>query len=1135
MKKSLLTILTTFCIYIVTAQYPITNIPQLVPPHSIYLSDYIVPGSDKYTLNIWLNDNNETDYNVRLFLEIEGEGISLKTRPDFSPPPLMLSAGGNTLYGGDIQEYFNLNNMVVSGIDEQTLLQNGALPPGMYSFCVQAFDYRRQDVSLSQHSCTTVALSKNNPPVLTYPVCGSVVPATMPTNLMFQWQSMADNSIQAEYTFTLVEVPPNMSPDDALNGSGRTMIAPGDVTTVTNNFIYDVNQLPLEVGKIYAYRVQVFDSEGFTTFENNGQSQSCFFYYGTPEGGGLALKRPNDGKRLKTKEETSTIRFAWGRPNNVIPNQEFNFEMRLVAMELNQTPEQAIASNPVLWDTLLDPGIFMAGAEVRKKLMLPYGNVFAWQVRALTDGQEFAISPVWTFNKGELMEEFKAGDVVVTVDKTTGLDLDHFSGEGTVQLKPGEDPIRVKFDDIKIVPGARNIMTEGFVYSRLDDFEVPLSFANNGTANFRGDSLLLTTKDVLLSGQIVWDYPHPTNQTGSIATIKSKSKRLRYNGGKIIGRSFFETKTFELLDPLGYTVTYYDDSFFRIINNSLTVEMHLDVTLPEKVKTPDGKRIVIPFASQTDVHFYTNDNLSTVNPINLLNGTSITMVPRSAICDLSTSKSPGNQASNVNWKGTYFGNYQLNFPQAFDQSNQLRLESNLNMDVSLSSNSAYKSWVDSQGLQYKIDHNYTSNAPKSIFNTFQDDWTALSIDIENNSVKAGHIKGEVDIPLLDATDAFSFTVPIDEDGLKPGFIDEDLSQREVVFNEAKPDLAVSMGITKAVFADNERLNLEVNLDWESVDVHLIGVTDLNLWGNGAFGFKTPNGKKGIQENVTGTYAGTYDITIDSLCAGFGAGNYALGFIGSIVLGNAESGITGNSTSNPPKFNMVSAEERPGVTTSLTTSSNTSWFSDYVDRNLVDPINNQELALSMSIEIKTAVAEVKGTIISLLNDPDWGNAFYGNLEAQVKKPKPFSLDATLLIGKQETTSYWFVELGLSAVESSEGGAPKTKPAGKTTSMANTGGLKGGGGKKPKGGGIKLGKIEIVELMGRVYHHMSHDMTTSMAGSCSLGEEEEEASGLIPDIPTPSDYFLWWNVESRHSGCSNWWRGRTRLRCIGNLFR
>ncbi len=1091
MKRIVFTICCSLLTLLSLAQYPVTSIPQLVPPHSIYLTDYIVPGSDKFTLNIWLNDLNEVDYDVRLSLRIEGEGISLITRPDYTPPPLTLGAGGNTLYGGDIQEYFNLNNMVVSGIDEQTLMQTGALPPGMYSFCVQAFDYRRSDVVLSQRGCTTVALSKNNPPIPVFPECAGTIPANPQSNLMFQWQSMADNTIQSEYTFTLVEVPNGINPDDALNGTGTTMIAPGEVVTLNTQFVYDINQLPLEAGRTYAYRVQVTDTEGFTTFENDGLSQSCFFYYGLPEGGGIALKRPTDGRRLQTQDEVSTIRFAWDKPDNSYPNQLFHYEMKIVPIELNQTPEEAILSNEIIWDTIMDPGVYIAGAEVRKTLELPYSNVYAWQVSAFIEDHEFAKSPVWTFNKGSLIEEFYAAGKTIYVDETENFNLNNLTGKGRVRIGNDTAFTKVYFNGITIRPGAENVMIQGEVKANLSDYEIPLNYGDNGNAMVDADSLILTTEDIYLRGQVVLDFPLPTTQTTGMPVIKTQSKRLMFNNYSLLDNTFFEETTFDLLEPYQYRAKYFDDSQLTIVGTDLTASIHVEVSISDKMKTIENQTVTIPFFDQPGIYTYTNTNNPNI-PIHLLDGTTLSLNPNEVICDFSYTSSPGIQSSTPDWVGVYFSQFEVEFSTNFDESNQIALPEAKSILVQLSEDVDDIAWADGQGLQFYWERSFEENELPASFNTFSGALQSLQLKIVNNSIEEGFFKGKIKVPVLDADNDFAYTVPIDADGIKTGYLDEDITTKEIVFNEDREEFTLIMRPKQAVFQENNRLSLVADLDWESIQIYLPNVTNINIWGNGDFGFNTPNGAIGVN-NVQGEFASTYEVAIDSVIAGVDDGLYAFGFIGSIVLGGTESGISGTSPSNPPKFNMVCAEQRAPSSNFASTSAN--WLKEYRSSGATDLKQETKLHFFLPILVKTSVADAKGHIVVMRDNPVWGNAFYGKIDATIKKPKPFNLSTKLLIGNKKISGkkvdYWFFEFGLAAGDrpeeapaeggSSSGAASRLAKFGPPPTSQNTATSLSTPGKRM---GIKLGKIELIELKGRVYHHMNHDMTKGMNVPCTL---------------------------------------------------
>jgi len=241
--------------------FPVTANVNIVPPASRYLTDYTAMGSQKLNINLVFNDFTVPSYDVALNFKIDGSGVLMTTPPTFSAPLITLMPGMNTLSGPDVAQYLNPGNMTISGSNQTALRQSGALPDGMFKICVEVTDYRRRDVKLSSESCTVVNLRRNEPPLAMFPSCGSTVTAGSGQNIMFQWQSRHDPAVHAEYLLTMVEVPQNMSPNNAMQAS-QTPLLNQQVVMGTTSFLYGPGQVQLDPGKTYAYRVDVRDPMG---------------------------------------------------------------------------------------------------------------------------------------------------------------------------------------------------------------------------------------------------------------------------------------------------------------------------------------------------------------------------------------------------------------------------------------------------------------------------------------------------------------------------------------------------------------------------------------------------------------------------------------------------------------------------------------------------------------------------------------------------------------------------------------------------------------------------------------------------------------------------------------------------------
>ena len=86
---------------------PVQVTTQLVPPYSVYLTDYATPGNDKLRLVMLQRDLTKPSYQIRLQFSLELNGtIILRTSPLFNPAPIHLDPGTPTLITGiDLQPY----------------------------------------------------------------------------------------------------------------------------------------------------------------------------------------------------------------------------------------------------------------------------------------------------------------------------------------------------------------------------------------------------------------------------------------------------------------------------------------------------------------------------------------------------------------------------------------------------------------------------------------------------------------------------------------------------------------------------------------------------------------------------------------------------------------------------------------------------------------------------------------------------------------------------------------------------------------------------------------------------------------------------------------------------------------------
>ncbi len=264
-------------------RFPITASTQIIPPYSVYLPDYAVPGSDKLRVILVQNDLTQPSYDIRLEMTVERNGaVIMRSAPTFRPKALTLNAGVPTIIGGtDLYDYLQTQNIVFSnGFSANDYERTKSLPEGAYRITFTAFDYNRPQVQVSNAGANIFFFQKNDPPLLNLPVCGSRVEKHDPQFLTFNWSSRNTPSPFAnsatEYVFSLYEIKPKGSNADYILRSARPLYT---TVTETNTIVYGPGEPTLIDSMEYVWVVQARDKSGRDLFSNQGLSQSCKFTY----------------------------------------------------------------------------------------------------------------------------------------------------------------------------------------------------------------------------------------------------------------------------------------------------------------------------------------------------------------------------------------------------------------------------------------------------------------------------------------------------------------------------------------------------------------------------------------------------------------------------------------------------------------------------------------------------------------------------------------------------------------------------------------------------------------------------------------------------------------------------------------
>ncbi|MGB3468517.1 MAG: hypothetical protein WBA74_24745, partial [Cyclobacteriaceae bacterium] len=262
-------------------QFPVQATTVITPPYSIYLSDYSSPESNSLQVILSLRELDRPEYRAKLRLTIEGQGITIQTRPGYTPAPIVLQGGiPETLTGYDLRGYFNPDNLVFNGISRNEFIQSGTLPEGFYTFTIEVIDYTR-NVTVSNPSMANAWLILNDPPLINLPFNGEKVRASNPQNVLFSWTprhtASPNAAFNTEYEFTLVEMfPQGRNPNDAILSSNPIYTTTTSITSLNYGMVEPI----LIPGRQYAYRIRAYDIGGRDLFKNNGYSEVFVFQFG---------------------------------------------------------------------------------------------------------------------------------------------------------------------------------------------------------------------------------------------------------------------------------------------------------------------------------------------------------------------------------------------------------------------------------------------------------------------------------------------------------------------------------------------------------------------------------------------------------------------------------------------------------------------------------------------------------------------------------------------------------------------------------------------------------------------------------------------------------------------------------------
>ncbi len=993
----------------------VTTTLAVTPFYTPYFSDYYETGSTKMLCSIILNDLNESSWDVKLRVTIASDAITITNPSGFTPlNSISLTPGVPVTVSGDgWTEYLDYSNLSVSGMDKNTLVSTGVLPEGLYTFKVEVLDYN-SGVSLGTPAQFSCYISMGGIPQIISPKDEYLVP-TDPQNIIFQWQlsQPALDPLNTEYQLILYEITSNdILPEAALANNNVLKVYEGEWST-TPLLVYDASAPSLETDKRYTYTIQVRDNKRENVFKNNGMSEAYWFSYGYPTGGNIVTQMPVDSSAF-IKDQRKT--FKWQSPDNMQQGQKVSYDFKMVKMQDDQEPEKAINENSAFYEESFENTMSTNGWEMVLGESIKADTWYAWQVSAITGTQEIAKSKVMMVKGAPLLESFKAADQTVQVLTLKNNDFNNLSGTCKIQLdKDGEKTVEAAFEGIKIVKsGDVYVLKDGEITVDervLDPIEIKELEDQETTAEWVNTGIRLTSNRFEVKGYIKSATPFAVDGSDAGAFV-SKEDYLTYNNFKLNGTLNFDPdkNKFQMLDPMGFSFEFSEKSYYLLSDNQYNMVYTGQVGLPESLLSKDGTRLYIPFYELKQLDYFTCNSVDdevSYPSYHLLNNCNITVEPIEVVFDFSEEKSPI-KISEKDWTGAFVRKYKMVYDGQLDAKGQLTMQNAYEKEITISSISNDVNWITSGGLNFYRSEDF-SRIDDVLFNKFPANFDEFFIEIEDGEFKDGNTEGTIMIPVISNTKKFGFTMPISSDGFQTGYLDEKLDNQTFSFNSDGGENRADITIKRAVFADNERLDMTLDIEVPGINAKMTNIQGFRAYGDYYIGMEKRNGAVELEQQVEAEYDG-YQMYLDSIGFVFKRGTYSFIYGGSIPLGTDVSGIDG-----PPRVNLLSVAKLGSAFNDVVEQE---YFSTKYPATIdvstvtINRINREKpkdlQVKEIYIELGNSIANLSGSLAFEKNNLDYGTVLKGQLKGFVYAPTKIEVASNILYGTKDKTDFWYFD-------------------------------------------------------------------------------------------------------------------------------
>jgi hypothetical protein len=984
------------------------------PPYSVYLEDYLQMGSN--TLIVVTNTTSQP-IQFKLVPSIANDdGGQLSINPNFQPAaPISIGANQTlTLTGSQLNAYngnYNNNDISASGISKEQLLQQGVLPEGNYTLCIEAYSFANSTLLTAGNSCSNFFITHYDPPIMVYPAYDGEVQETTPQLVTFNW---TPTGIPAYTRYELQIVDMNLNqlfnPNDAFGNLGVQLLYKQDLIP-TNNTVYTIANPPLTPGHTYALRVIAKDPTKTIAFKNNGIGPVSTFKYVAKQA--IFVSQNNFDLPLKVKPDTTIVLakiknlgFKLNSPNNQqnqLPPPPEN-----CGDDCSLPPVQGAAQNPqngvdITAGYFNITNVLVNGNSGTGKVFLPF-----LKAHLAVKWNNIKVNAQGQLKTGEIYADVTPGSVIdQNIAQNPDADLstayenlqslnNEVAGFGkkVSQLTGNEPPTKLP---ISLDNKSLDLIIAGIIFepqmaklNMLAGIEIPES-ALNDMLGISQSGIGIQPNGFCSNSELKLFL----NQNAELNLSNAPNPvKIKFNSGV--------DKTSIAFDCQGPKTLKIDGEFIFPEEKLVAVDAEGDELPNTKVRIP------FSYSSSENFKDWILENLSTVpahfsfpatkgfvfSAQNLVYDHHATSSASGMVFHTNHPNHPANGTPNSKlWQGFYLQNLSVTFPKGFNKNGE---------DIVVS---AQEMLIDKSGFwgTASIQNILTPQEDGSL-GGWKFSVAELALDFEASTLTGGSFSGGIELPIsdmpidyqvpLNGGDDFNFQVELGEDyALNMWLATLNLADNSTV------------SITKQgnKFVPAASLNGSITVDWNKQST-------ANL----------PNDKKPMVGNFTIPKLDFQDFKIETL--------NNLPKITGIKVGldipNLDQAKMLNipisldavyvNTDNPTQVGL-------GMKLSVNFGGGDNGISGGTDIMLKSNLENLKFKYegvqlsSVSIDIETSMAILKGQIDVFQDNPEYGNGFRGFIYAKII-PIGAEVNLTLQVGKTTGNNgfkYWMFDAGYRA--------------------------------------------------------------------------------------------------------------------------